>query len=128
MSISGIGSNATTYASLFVGGASGATASASNTSSASSTSNPSSAPNAAGSSSSGAPDSAMQYLVNYLKESPAKRMEDAWLAQHNLTEQQLAAMPPAQQDAIRKQMAEDIQKKLQQQTGGGSGAYANVVA
>lgn len=71
--------------------------------------------------------SALDFLVNYLKESPAKRMEDAWLAKHHLTEQQLAAMPPAQQDALRKQMAEEIKKKLQE-TAGAPGANANVVA
>jgi hypothetical protein len=71
---------------------------------------------------SGASNSAYQYLVNYLKESPAQRMVDSWLAQHNLTEKALDAMPPAQQDAIRKQMAEDIKKKMQE--GGGAGASA----
>jgi hypothetical protein len=70
--------------------------------------------------------SAFQYLVNYLKESPAKRMEDAWLAKHHLTEQSLAALPRDQQDAIRKQMVEDIKREMQEKAGE-PGANANVV-
>jgi hypothetical protein len=76
-------------------------------------------------------NSAMQFLTNYLKETPAQRMVDSWLAQHHLTEKQLDAMPPKQQQAIRKQMAEDIKKKVQEQTGGGAapaGSALNVTA
>lgn len=113
MAISGIGSSYVGLAaSAFAGGASAPKAA--------------SGSSAAQSSTDGS-GSALDYLVNYLKESPAKRMEDAWLAKHNLTEQQLAAMPPAQQSAIRKQMADDIKKKLQESSGV-PGANANVVA
>lgn len=112
MTISGIGSP-------YVGLAAGAFAGGASTPKAASGSSPAQPPTDGSS-------SALDYLVNYLKESPAKRMEDAWLAKHHLTEQQLAAMPPAQQDALRKQMAEDIKKKLQQ-TSGAPGANANVV-
>jgi hypothetical protein len=70
---------------------------------------------------------ALQWLTNYLKESPAKQYEDAWLAQHHLTEQQLNAMPPGAQAAIRKQMEDDIKKKLQEQAGGsGTGAALDI--
>ena len=117
MAISGIGSSYGGYGGVAgigcAGGASGANAAGCS--------------GAAPSTADGSSDSAFEYLVNYLKESPAKRMEDAWLAQHHLSEQALAAMPPAQQDAIRKQMASDIKKKLQE-TSGAPGANANVVA
>jgi hypothetical protein len=119
MTISGIGSNAI-YPGMFAGGASGANAAG--TSSAVQTSAQISAQTPAGGS-----NSALQFLTDYLKESPAKRMEDAWLAKHHLTEQQLAAMPSAQQDAIRKQMADDIKKKLQEQSGG-AGTNVNITA
>ena len=119
MAVSGVGSSYGVY----MAGALTSAASTPKTTSASSASS--------ASSSTGAPiggsNSALDYLVNYLKESPAKRMEDSWLAQHHLTEQQLAAMPPAQQDAVRKQMEADIKKKLQEQSGA-PGANANVVA
>jgi hypothetical protein len=122
MAISGVGSSYGVYTAgaLTSAASTPKTASASSASSASSTSS-SAGPPIGGSS------SALDYLVNYLKESPAKRMEDSWLAQHHLTEQQLAAMPPAQQEAVRKQMEADIKKKLQEQSGA-PGANANVVA
>jgi hypothetical protein len=115
MSVSGIGSYDSFTASTLLGGASGQPASGAAASS------------AASARSSGASNSALQDLVNYLKGSPAKRMEQAWLAQHNLTEQRLAAMPPVQQEALRKQMADDIKKKLQAQLGGSNGGVANIV-
>ncbi len=110
MSISGIGAYNSFAMSALTGGASAA--------------NPS---GASASSASGSSENPLQYLMNYASESPAKRLEDAWLAQHHLTEQALAAMPPSQQDAIRKEMADDIKKQLLQSSGGAPGAAANIV-
>jgi hypothetical protein len=86
------------------------------------------APAGADASASSGGSDALQYLENYLKESPAQRMEDAWLAKHHLSESQLEAMPPAQRDAIKKQMADDIKQELQAKTGGKTGTIANVTA
>jgi hypothetical protein len=118
MSISGLGSFNSYFPSAPTGGASGQSAPSAG---------PSAGPDAAALPSSGSSNSAYQFLANFLKESPAKQMEDLWLAKHHLTEQQLEAMPPAQQDAIKKQMADDIKKKLQEQSGGANGTAANIV-
>lgn len=67
-------------------------------------------------------------FLDYMKKPPAQRMVDAWLKAHNLTEDDLKAMSPAQRDAIDKQMAADIkadmQKKMQSTTGQPSSAAA----
>ncbi len=54
-------------------------------------------------------------FLAYMKESPAQHMRDQWLKEHNLTEAQVAAMPPAQQDEINKEIADDLKKKIEQQ-------------
>jgi hypothetical protein len=110
MSISGIGSYAGFAASAFGAGSGGT--------------QPAASAGAAGSTDSSS--DALQYLIKYMNESPAQRMEEAWLAKHHLSEQSLQAMSPDQQDAIRKQMAEDIKKQIQEKTGG-LGGNANVV-
>lgn len=69
--------------------------------------------------------SALDYLTKYLNETPAQRMIDAWLKRHHLTEKQLESMPPDQQKAIRKQMADDIKKEIQQKSGV-PGSNANI--
>jgi len=56
-----------------------------------------------------------QAFLKYMKETPAQKLEDAWLKAHHLTREQLAAMPPAQREAIEKQMAADLKEKLKQQ-------------
>jgi hypothetical protein len=71
--------------------------------------------------------SALDFLTKYLNETPAQRMTDAWLKRHHLTEQQLESMPPDQQDAIRKQMADDIKKQIQEKSGG-LGGNADITA
>lgn len=60
--------------------------------------------------------SAVQNFMSYMKETPAQRFEDSWLAAHGLTEKSLNAMPAQQREAILKQMAEDMKKQVQQQT------------
>jgi len=58
---------------------------------------------------------AAQNFLKYMNETPAQKLEDAWLKAHHLTREQLAAMPPAQREAIEKQMAADLKEKLKQQ-------------
>jgi hypothetical protein len=60
------------------------------------------------------PHSAADDFLACMKESPAQRMEDSWLAAHGLTREALAAMPPAQRDAVLKQMAKDIKDQVTQ--------------
>ncbi len=51
--------------------------------------------------------------MNYMKETPAQRIEDMWLQAHGLSEKKLAAMSPKQREAVMKQMADDIKKQMQ---------------
>jgi hypothetical protein len=55
-----------------------------------------------------------QEFLDYMKETPAQQMEDAWLKAHHLTRAQLAAMSPQQREAIEKQMQADITAKVKQ--------------
>jgi len=65
--------------------------------------------------------SAADAFLAYMKESPAERMADAWLASHGLTREKLKAMTPEQRDAVEKQMAKDIKDQLEQQASDKSG-------
>lgn len=58
-------------------------------------------------------DSVVQKFLDYMKETPAQRMEDSWLSGHHLTRAQLDAMPADQRTAILKQMADDIRDQAQ---------------
>jgi hypothetical protein len=79
--------------------------------------NPRSAQNAApAASASTASDAAEQKFLNYMKETPAQKLEDQWLAAHHLTRKDLDAMPPKQREAILKQMEAEIKQQLKQQT------------
>lgn len=53
-------------------------------------------------------------FLAYMKESPAERMMDSWLAAHGLSKEALAAMPPEKRDAILKQMAKELQDQIAQ--------------
>jgi len=68
-----------------------------------------------------------QQFLNYMKESPGQRMIDAWLKAHHLTEQSLAAMPPAQRNAILKQMADDIKNEVKQKAEAKMSANTNIL-
>lgn len=70
---------------------------------------------AAQSAGSGSDSDPSQYFLNYMKETPAQRMQDAWLAAHHLTREDLDAMPPDQRQAIEQQMANDIKNQVEKQ-------------
>lgn len=53
-----------------------------------------------------------QEFLDYMKESPAQRMEDKWLRAHGLTKEKLDAMTPAQQKAVMDQMKHDIEQQM----------------
>ena len=59
-------------------------------------------------------NSAVDNFLNYMKESPAERMADAWLASHGLSKEKLAAMSPEKREAVLKQMAKEIQDQVAQ--------------
>ena len=59
-------------------------------------------------------NSAADDFLSYMKESPAQRMMDSWLAAHGLSKEDLAAMSPEKRDAILKQMAKELKDQLAQ--------------
>jgi len=59
-------------------------------------------------------NSAADDFLSYMKESPAERMADSWLAAHGLSKEKLAAMSPEQRDAVLKQMAKELQDQVAQ--------------
>ncbi|MDE2336600.1 MAG: hypothetical protein KGL10_04755 [Alphaproteobacteria bacterium] len=60
-------------------------------------------------------DAAMQAFDNLMKESPIQRLEDQWLKAHGLTRAQFEKLPPAQKEALMKEMAQDIENQVKQQ-------------
>lgn len=64
--------------------------------------------------------SAKDVFLDYMKKSPAERMEDAWLKSHGLDEQKLAAMSPEDREKVMKQMKEEIEQSLKQKAQTGS--------
>lgn len=76
-------------------------------------------------SSSAGSDAASQF-ESYMKETPAQRMQDAWLRQHGISQQQFAAMSPADKQKLNDQMKADIEAKVKQKTGIASQSSPNI--
>jgi hypothetical protein len=60
--------------------------------------------------------SSADVFMDYMKKSPAERMEENWLKAHGLTKEKLAKMSPKEQEAIMKQMKSEIEASLKEQT------------
>lgn len=56
--------------------------------------------------------SAMADFKDYMSKTPEQRLRDSILKEMGITEEQLQAMPPAQQLAVGKEIAERIQDKM----------------
>ena len=65
------------------------------------------------------PKSAVEDFLNYMKESPAERMADSWLAAHGLSKEELAAMSPERREAVLRQMAKELADRAKQQISAG---------
>ncbi|CAI8813691.1 Minor capsid protein [Pseudomonas sp. IT-P253] len=61
---------------------------------------------------------AMTDFKDYMSKSPEQRLHDSILKEMGLTEADVKAMPPAQQQAIGKEMAQRVQDKLKLATTG----------
>ncbi len=55
-------------------------------------------------------------FMDYMKKTPAERMEENWLKAHGLTKEKLAKMTPKEQEAIMKQMKTEIETALKEKT------------
>lgn len=54
-------------------------------------------------------------FMDYMKMSPAERMEQDWLKAHGLSKEKLAAMSPSEREKVLKQMKDDIEQKMKDQ-------------
>ncbi len=59
------------------------------------------------------PDPVAAFMA-YMQETPAQRMEDAWLGQHGMTRAQFDALSPEKKTAIRKEMADNIKEQMKE--------------
>lgn len=73
-----------------------------------------SAPTAQATGKSGQKEDVVQSFLEYMNKTPAERMEDAWLRQHGLTREQLAALPPEERKKIIDEMKEDIKRQVEE--------------
>lgn len=62
-----------------------------------------------------APDPAKEFM-DFMKLTPAQRMEEQWLRSHGLTRKDLESMSPEKRDAIKKQMAQEIEDAMKRKT------------
>ena len=54
-------------------------------------------------------------FLNYMKKSVAERYVEDWLAAHNLSKEDLAAMSPQERQAVLKRMEEDIKRQIKEE-------------
>lgn len=57
----------------------------------------------------------MGEFLDYMKKTPAERMEEAWLKAHGLTKADLEKKSPEEQKAIRDAMKKDIEDQLKRE-------------
>jgi hypothetical protein len=62
-------------------------------------------------------DGAVQAFESYFRETPAQRMQEAWLRQHGISQQQYNNMSAAEKQKVAAQMNQDIQTQLKQKLG-----------
>ena len=80
--------------------------------------------NGGASSSSSSGNDAVTQFMDYMKETPAQRMQDAWLQQHGISPQAFAAMTGAQKQKIIDERKQDIEAKLKQKMESGTSSNA----
>lgn len=56
-------------------------------------------------------------FMNYMKETPAQRFQDSWLAQHGISKADFDAMSDTQKQKIIAEMKQDIEQKAKEQMG-----------
>ncbi|QCG88323.1 hypothetical protein [Azospirillum sp. TSH100] len=55
---------------------------------------------------------AVNAFLTESKKTPAERIRDDWLARHKMTEDELKAMPADKREAVEKEIAEELKRKL----------------
>ncbi|WP_455186599.1 hypothetical protein [Azospirillum palustre] len=55
---------------------------------------------------------AVNAFLKESKKTPAERIRDDWLARHKMTEDELKSMPSDKREAVEKEIAEELKRKL----------------
>lgn len=55
---------------------------------------------------------AVNAFLKESKKTPAEQIRDDWLARHKMTEDDLKSMPPEKREAVEKEIAEELKRKL----------------
>jgi hypothetical protein len=56
--------------------------------------------------------SGKKQFMDYMKQTPAERMQSAWLAQRGISKEQFDAMGPEEKQKLLAQMREEIEKRI----------------
>lgn len=55
-------------------------------------------------------------FMNYMKETPEQRMQEAWLKSHGISKEEFDAMSPERKAGIVAQMRQEIEQKLREKS------------
>lgn len=56
---------------------------------------------------------AVKAFTDYMNKTPAQQMQDAWLQQHGITQDQFNAMSPADKQKLLDEMKRELQQKME---------------
>lgn len=79
------------------------------------TTGPSEAKSASLAASPSIPMSAADEFLEYMKMTPAERLQDSWLRAHGISKEEFDAMSPEEQQKILAQMKQDIEEKMKRE-------------
>jgi hypothetical protein len=60
----------------------------------------------------------VQEFTDYMKQTPAERMQYAWLKQHRVTKAQFDSMSGAEKQKLIEEMKHELEEKMKRQAGG----------
>jgi replicative superfamily II helicase len=73
-------------------------------------------------------DAVVQAFLNEAKKSPVERLREAWLKAHNMSEEDLAKLPPDQRKAIEDDIRKSIQEAMTKQPKQQQKSFAETLA
>ncbi|MGE4350943.1 MAG: hypothetical protein AB7E52_01995 [Bdellovibrionales bacterium] len=71
-------------------------------------------------------EAAKTEFLDYAKMNPAERIRAAYLKEHNLTEEELAALPEEKRDLIEEEIKQTIKKQLGLKEANGAGQVIDI--
>ncbi len=73
-------------------------------------------------------DAELQELINYFNMSPEERIVKNWLEAHGLTQEEFDSLPQEKKEALRREMATDIQNQVKRKAEEKSKSMIDVLA